>query len=207
MLTCVDLVSGELLWKQAMFEDPAKENLIFGMTGSPLVIQDMVVVTPGVGNGGSTIAYSVETGVEKWRTGNDQASYASPIAASVCGEFQILSFNGAGLRAISLDGRELWLQPWVTQGDSRVNVAQPIVLGSNDTDLQSESKIVISSGYDRGTGLLNITRIGETWNSEVLWESKQLKSKLSNIVVHDQHVFGLDNGILACIALKDGERN
>ena len=213
VLTCVDLNTGNLVWKQSVFEDPA-QNLVFGMTGSPLVLHDKVVVTPGAGVGASAIAYFLETGTEAWRCGDDQASYASPVAATLCGQPQILSFNGAGLRSYGLDGQLQWLQPWVTQGDSRVNVAQPIVLehselgtpGGREKGENAWAKILISSGYDKGTALVKVTRTDGGWNPEILWESKLLKSKLSNFVVHQNYAYGLDNGILVCIDLANGER-
>ena len=68
------------------------------------------------------------------------------------------------------------------------------------------AKILISSGYDKGTALLKITRNDVSWTSEVIWESSQLKSKLSNFVVFKNHAYGLDNGLLTCIDLNDGER-
>ena len=214
IVTCVDFATGELIWKQSVFADSKTQNLIFGMSGSPLVIQDLVIVTPGAGLGAATIAYSAKTGDEVWRSGDDQASYASPTAATLCGQTQILSFNGAGLRSYGLDGKELWLQPWITQGESRVNVAQPILLGQGDIDqpwsgnddTESWAKILISSGYDKGTALLKVSHDDTGWKSEILWESDQLKSKLSNLVVHRNFAYGLDNGILTCIDLANGER-
>ncbi len=214
IVTCVDFATGQLIWKQSVFTDSKKQNLIFGMSGSPLVIQDLVIVTPGAGLGAAAIAYSARTGDEVWRSGDDQASYASPTAATLCGQTQILSFNGAGLRSYGLDGKELWLQPWITQGESRVNVAQPILLGQGDIDQpwsgnddkEPWAKILISSGYDKGTALLKVSHDDTGWKSEILWESDQLKSKLSNLVVHRNYAYGLDNGILTCIDLANGER-
>lgn len=214
VLTCVNFRTGALHWKQSVFNDPVSQNLVFGMTGSPVVFEDKVVVTPGAGVGASAIAYFLETGAEAWRCGDDQASYASPVVASVCGQQQILSFNGAGLRSYGVGGQVQWLQPWVTQGDSRVNVAQPIVLGQHDLDPSPSrekedntwANILISSGYDKGTALVRVTRSNEGLTPEILWESKLLKSKLSNFVVHQRCAYGLDNGILACIDLANGER-
>ncbi len=214
ILTCVDFKTGDLLWKHSVFTDTVSQNLAFGMTGSPLVLQDKVVVTPGAGTGASAIAYFIETGKEAWRSGDDQASYASPVAASLCGRQQILSFNGAGLRSYGVDGRLQWLQPWVTQGESRVNVAEPIVLGQDETNRTASlengdnayAKIIISSGYDKGTALVKVTRSDDGWTPEILWESKLLKSKLSNFVVQQNCAYGLDNGILVCIDLANGER-
>jgi len=224
VLTCVDLKTGNLVWKQSVFDDPVTQNLLFGMSGSPLVLNGMVIVTPGAGTGGSAIAYDTDTGSEIWRCGDDPASYSSPVAMNLCGVNQILSFNGAGLRSYSEHGQSLWLQPWVTQGDSRVNVAQPMLLSSDQIDESTGSdafgnpwaKVLISSGYDKGTALLKITRTDDQritdqwttdqWTTEVIWESKQLKSKLSNFVAYENHAYGFDNGILTCIDLKNGER-
>jgi outer membrane protein assembly factor BamB len=208
ILTCIDLASGELLWKRASFADSDKQNLLFGMTGSPLVVDDQVVVTPGAGPGSAAICYSIATGKEVWRNGDDPAAYASLIEVTLCGERQLLSFNGAGLRSYDVQGNPLWLQPWLTQGEARVNVAQPVVVESNPENSQPEhgARVLISSGYDHGSALLKISRQGDQWESEVVWESKQLKSKLSNFVVFGDHIYGLDNGLLTCIDLKDGRR-
>ncbi len=208
ILTCIDLVSGELLWKRASFTDADKQNLLFGMTGSPLVFDDKVLITPGAGQGGSAICYSLATGDEVWRNGNEPAAYASPIEVSLCGERQLLCFNGAGLRSYDREGNELWLQPWLTQGEARVNVAQPVVVESNSDNTQSDESahVLISSGYDHGTALLKISRQNVRWDCDVIWEYKQLKSKLSNFIVFGNHIYGLDNGLLTCIDLTDGRR-
>jgi outer membrane protein assembly factor BamB len=206
VLSCLDLVSGQLIWRREVFDNPTLQNLQFGMSGSPLVIEDRVIVTPGAGEGSAAMAFAFENGEELWRSGNDPASYSSPMEATLCGHRQILSFNGAGLRAYDLDGRELWLQPWVTQGSSRVNVAQPIVLPASEDQPANEERIVISSGYDKGTALLRVTLIDDSWNVEVVWESSQLKSKLSSFTTFKNYAYGFDNGIFACLDLTDGQR-
>jgi len=205
IVTCLEFSTGEENWKQSVFSDPKSQNLIFGMSGSPLVIDELVVVTPGAGVGAAAIAYDMITGEMAWSSGDDPASYSSPVAATLFGRKQVLSFNGAGLRSFGLDGQNLWFQPWVTQGDSRVNVAQPMVISEKATTADSV-KVLISSGYDKGTALLNVSYVDHCWTSEVLWESKLLKSKLSSFVVHENFAYGFDNGILACIDLTNGKR-
>ncbi|MEJ7592577.1 MAG: hypothetical protein WKF77_13575 [Planctomycetaceae bacterium] len=44
------------------------------------------------------------------------------------------------------------------------------------------------------------------WKAQELWTSKALKSKFSSVVIRDNHAYGLDDGILCCIALEDGTR-
>lgn len=208
VLTCVDLESGALVWKQNLFNSPEQQNLYFGTTSSPCVIGDLVIVSPGSGPNGSAMAFHREIGTLQWSSGDDPASYASPTVATLDGVPQVLSFNGAGLRTYSLDGQLLLLHPWVTQGTSRVNVAQPIVLDQLSHE-QTDTKgtlVLISSGYDMGTSLLRIKQVDGEWTSEEIWRSSHLKSKLSNFVVHDEHIYGLDNGLLTCLRLDDGVR-
>ena len=198
-LTCIELATGNLIWRRETLKNPEEQNLLWGMSGSPLVYDGQVVVTPGAGEGGSAISFALETGNEVWRSGDDRAGYSSPIETTLCGERQLLSFNGAGLRSYAIDGTPLWLHEWLTQGESqRVNVAQPVALPNN--------RVLISSGYDNGTALLQIKRNGDEYTTDVVWLSKHLKSKMSNFIVHGDFVYGLDNGILTCIDLNDGQR-
>lgn len=206
-LTCLELTTGKLIWKRGTLPNPEQQNLLWGMSGSPLVIGDQVIVTPGAGEGSSAISYSLETGDEVWRAGDDRAAYSSPTHSQICGELQLLSFNGAGLQSYAMDGTPRWLHPWLTQGESqRVNVAQPVVLPAVSTDAADATRVLISSGYDNGTALLEIKRDGNEFKVVELWLSKNLKSKMSNFVVYGQHIYGLDNGILTCLELNDGQR-
>jgi len=207
VLTCLELTTGKLIWKRETLSNPEQQNLLWGMSGSPLVIDDQVIVTPGAGEGASAISYYLETGDELWRSGDDRAAYSSPTQSQICDERQLLSFNGAGLRSYGMDGTPRWLHPWLTQGESqRVNVAQPVVVPVDSKDTTGSTRVLISSGYDNGTALLEIRRDGEQFKVVEVWLSKNLKSKMSNFVVYGQHIYGLDNGILTCLDLNDGER-
>ncbi len=206
-LTCLELTTGKPIWVRETLSSPEQQNLLWGMAGSPLVIDDKVIVTPGAGEGASAICYSLETGEEQWHSGDDRAAYSSPTVSEICDERQILSFNGAGLRSYAVNGTPLWLHPWLTQGESqRVNVAQPVVLPVDPAVSTKSTRVLISSGYDNGTALLEIQRSGEQIKVEEVWLSKNLKSKMSNFVVYGQHIYGLDNGILTCLNLSDGCR-
>lgn len=207
IVTCIDIQSGKLRWKKQL-DDPAAHGLTFGLTCSPLIHDGRVFLTQGSNDDGSAICLSLSTGVEFWRNGNDHGSYASPMLAELGDTVQYLSFNGEGLRSYDLDGNPLWLFPWQTQGESRVNVAQPILvpMDSKNEPTSICGRVLISSGYDRGTALVEVTKDSPNWNATAVWTSNHLKSKLSNFVCQGDAVFGLDNGLLTCISLVDGRR-
>jgi len=207
LLTCLNGADGTKIWDAQTLNDPQSQNLLWGMSGSPLVIDGKVIVTPGGAAGRSIVAYDAEDGTELFSGGDDPAGYASPVQVSMAGKNIYLSFNGAGLRGFDEAGKPLWLHPWLTQGESqRVNVAQPIVLNSFDGAAENAGHVVISSGYGMGAALLRVTHEGDQWSVEEVWRSRHLKSKMSNFVQRDGFLYGMDNGIMACVDAVTGKR-
>ncbi len=204
LLNCLDAVTGELIWQQATLEDPDRDNLLWGMSGSPLLYQSWVIVSPGAGPGRSVMAFDRSSGRLAWSGGDDPAAYAAPTVLSTREGDQLLCFNGAGLRGFSFTGEPLWLAPWVTQGDrQRVNVAQPIALPA---PADAAADVLISSGYSMGAARIRVRCDQGQWSAEPLWHSRALKSKMSNFVVHDGYAYGMDNGVLTCIETQSGQR-
>jgi len=207
LLTCLDGATAKVIWEQQALADPVTQNLVWGMSGSPLVVDDAVIVTAGGSPGRSLVAYHREDGSFLWSGGDDMAAYASPLLVDLAGRPQILNFNGEGLRGHNAaDGAPLWLHPWITQGSMRVNIAQPLVVTPFAQPAANEGFVLISSGYSVGVALVRITAIGSDWQIEEVWRNKEIESKLSNLVVHENYIYGLDNGVLACVDLRDGRR-
>jgi outer membrane protein assembly factor BamB len=44
------------------------------------------------------------------------------------------------------------------------------------------------------------------WSAVALWKNRNLKPKFTNLVRRGQHVYGLDDGVLACVNLEHGNR-
>ena len=202
LLNCLVARNGDSVWARDVLKENGIENCNFGMVGSPLVTDGMVVVAPG-GKNCSLIAYDRENGSQKWASGSEAASYSSPQAAVVCGTASVLCFNGDGLACHRLDdGKQLFQVPWISNAAEKNNVCQPIVV----SDVGLETQIFISSGYGRGAALLRVSQQDDQYAVAVTWKNKLLKSKFSSVVAHNGYVYGLDNGILTCLSLTDGAR-
>jgi outer membrane protein assembly factor BamB len=39
-----------------------------------------------------------------------------------------------------------------------------------------------------------------------VWKSSQLKSKFANMIVRDGYIYGLDDGIMACLDVVTGDQ-
>jgi len=103
-LVCLDLKSGALRWEADILKE--NKNILWGMSGSPLVYEDVVVVNPGAQTaesaGRELVAYDRKSGKEKWHGGTHQAGYSSPMLATLAGRRQIVLFDGEGIGAPSL---------------------------------------------------------------------------------------------------------
>jgi outer membrane protein assembly factor BamB len=197
ILNCLDLATGQRRWRRDIVADNSAVQPAWGRSGSPLVVDDLVVVSVGAANGPGLVAYRRDSGEPAWRAGHDLASYSSPLVTTLAGIRQIVILNEASVSAHDpADGRLLWEYPWPPQ---QPTVAQPLVLPGD--------RLLLSAGYGVGSKLLHVAAGPDgTLHASPIWETTRMKAKFTNLVVHDGFVYGLDDGVLVCLDLADGER-
>jgi outer membrane protein assembly factor BamB len=197
LLNCLELASGRLLWQRSLGTDAGAEMPEWGFAGSPLVLDGLVMVSAGGAPDRSVLAYRVDSGELAWAAGSAPVSYSSPIVAELAGERQILAFNGRRITAHrAADGAVLWEYPW---GIGQPHVAVPVPVGPR--------RVVFSSGYGVGAELLEIAPQPEgSLAATRVWQSRRMKAKFANLVVRDGFLYGLDDGIFACLDLADGSQ-
>jgi outer membrane protein assembly factor BamB len=205
-LNCLDPHTGNVLWSHNALEDAGVPALQFGMSCSPLVYDKVVVVNPGGPrtslndartSGRALIAYDRLTGKQVWSAGDYQAAYASPILATIGGVRQIVIFDAVGAGGYdATTGKELWRsEQWTNQFQN--NIAQPIVL--------ADGSVFLSSGYGTGSMLFDVKKADSGWTVKTRWTApNKFKLKFNSGVRRDGCVYGLDEGILACLDLKTG---
>ena len=200
ILNCLDGTTGSRIWSTNILQDAGADNLGWGMSGSPLVFDEMVVVNPGGTDGRSVIAYHAQTGQVAWQTGTGQAAYSSPIHVTVAGVEQVVLLNGPGLEGYEANtGQPLWSFPWVVNGSGMTSLTQPVPVGAD--------RFFISSGYGQGCALLTVNITEDGFSADTVWPpNRNLKSKLSSLVLRDGFVYGLDEQVLVCLDLQNGKR-
>jgi outer membrane protein assembly factor BamB len=128
---------------------------------------------------------------------DDKQAYVSPMLVQLAGRRQLLVVTGS--RIVGLDpaaGTLLWEFPWVTEYD--INAAQPLIVG--------DRRVFISSGYGHGAALIEISAAaGGRFEVRQVWETNRMKNRFNSSVLHDGHIYGLDEGILACLDVERGE--
>ena len=195
-LRCLDDATGRLVWRTNILDDNGARNLMWGMAGAPLIVDDAVIVAPGGPNGHSVAAYDRRKGTRLWSSQNEKAGYSSPMLVTLAGREQILLFTGVGLLSVTPDrGERLWFHPWRTNAD--INAAQPLVI--------SENRVFISSGYDVGGAVLEIVPDGTGYAVREVWRNNRMKNRFAGSVLHDGFIYGLDESIMACLDAATGE--
>ena len=192
---CLDAVTGRLVWRTNILQDAGAKNLRWGMAGSPLIAGDAVIVQPGGPAGRSVVAYDRRTGKRLWTALDDQQAYVSPMQVTLLGVPQLLVVSARRLVGLSLDRRDvLWEFPWKTDHDA--SAAQPIVIG--------DQRVFYSSGYGTGAVVIELTKAGERFTVREVWRNIRMKNRQSSSVLHDGFIYGLDEGILACLDASTG---
>ena len=134
VLSCQDAGDGKPLWSIDTLKDCNAPNLKFGVSASPLVDGDNVIVCPG-GKGASIVAYRRSDGKGVWRSLDDPASYSSPIIVSRGDQRQLICVTQQGV--VSLDpqaGKLRWRSPMVDllneSSTTPVNLGDMVLAGS-----------------------------------------------------------------------------
>lgn len=190
-LVCLKTADGGEVWKKNILELAGAKNAEWGVSGSPYISGEMLLVNPGGKNGASVMALNKKNGEIIWKSGDDQAAYSTPAAMSAGGaeQFVFLTQNEiAGFAA--KDGKKVWSFPWKTK--PQVSAITPVVQG--DT--------VFVGSYDMGCALLKIT--GD--KAEKVWAGKDLRPQITTPILVDGMLYGSDQVVpLVCVDFKTGQ--
>jgi outer membrane protein assembly factor BamB len=201
LLNCLDGATGQPIWPtRDVLKDSSPSLADWGKACSPLVLEDIVVITGGADKGPSLWAYDKQTGELAWKADDaptGHKSYSSPMLAELCGVRQIVILNDNSVAGHNpKTGHQLWQHDWP---GPEPKVTQPLILPGD--------RLFVASGYGVGSALLQL-QTGENGKLRVtqLWANRNLKPKFTNVVHRDGYVYGLDEGILTCLDLETGER-
>lgn len=198
-LHCLDFATGKKIWSidtQSQFKVPKG---FFGAACSPLVEGDRVLMNIGGAGGAGLVAFDAATGKTLWTSTDQEASYSSPVAATVNGARHVFFFTRAGLVDIDpANGKVRYQFPWRARMHASVNAAAPIVIGD---------MVFVSSSYGTGAVLLQIGPGGlkQVWSSD-----DALTNHYATSVYKDGYLYGFhgrqeEGPSLRCIEFKTGK--
>ncbi len=197
-LAAIDLATRQIRWQKNILSEYGGRNIQWGISESPLLDGDRLVVTPG-GNTGTVVCLDKNTGRDIWKAvvpGQPQAGYASVVPMTVGNMKQYIAFTSKGVVGIGArDGRVLWADGTASNGTA--NCSSPVVY---------ENRVFYASGYGTGGALVQLAAVGNGVQSRVLTKTTDMKNHHGGMVVVDGYVYGTsDPGVLTCIDLRNGQ--
>lgn len=148
VLHCLQLNSGMRVWSVDTQKEFGASLGFFGLACSPLVESGLVMLNIGGSDGAGIVAFDRHSGKVRWKSTNHEASYSSPIAATIQNRRSALFFTRAGLTLLDpLTGKVRMEYLWRSRMDASVNAATPILIGD---------RVLISASYGTGASMLRI---------------------------------------------------
>lgn len=220
IVKCLDLNSGEMIWRRELLEiagwdqSQSESQIAWGRAGSPLLVNDLCILPLGGPDdptqdlqvdgvaiqGRGLIALDAATGAVRWVGGKDQISYASPIRMTLAGVDQIVIVNENSVSGHALDdGQTLWTTRWPGQSNGSANCASAVQV--------DDHSLLVGKAYGTGSAIYEITQEDGGLTVTDRWKKPGiLKTKFTHACVSGGQAFGLSDGTLECVELKDGRR-
>jgi outer membrane protein assembly factor BamB len=198
LLNCLDAATGKPHWPaRDITKDAGATPPRWGLSGSPLVVDGLVIVYAGGGAGKDLLAYRVRTGELAWGAPVGQDSYSSPQLTLIDGKRQVLFLTDRGLKAVEpATGELLWEHGLSMPGAPRTVQAHAL----------SPTQLVVGTLAGPGVARIDVARYGGSWKTTERWATTDLKPEFPDFVVHAGHAYGLDSGTFCCIELESGTR-
>jgi outer membrane protein assembly factor BamB len=193
-LTALDAAGGKIIWTVNVLSRYRGSNIGWGLSESPLVLADRVLVQAG-GRGAAIVALRKTDGSEIWRSQSDEPGYASGVLQQIGPIRSAVFFTAERALGIDVaDGRLLWSYDRVA--NRTANIATPIV--RND-------RVFLSSDYGTGAALLAVTADGPTVSARELYFSNEMRNHHASSVLIGEYLYGFSSSILTAMHFDTGK--
>jgi len=192
-LVCAQVSDGKVVWQKSLTSDLGGKLQDWGYTESVLIVDNLVVCTPGGGKG-TLAALKKDTGELAWQSGElkDNAQYSSPILAVHNGKPQIVQLVMTKVFGVDpANGKVLWTQDF----PGRVAVIP--------TPIYHDGHVYVTAGY--GVGCM-LVKLGADNTASIAYENKVMKNHHGGVIRVGDHLFGHSEGPgWVCQNFKTGE--
>lgn len=193
-LYCFSKETGLPLWHHNLMDDFGRELTSWGVSQSPLIYKDFVIVAPQAERAG-VVAYHKTSGELAWKSRQlaGHPFHASPTLAGFGGVDQVIVISPNDRRdslktheVVAFDagsGEELWRY---TGLKSFATITPAVVIDDNRLFLTDCS---YNGGYDPVSVMLEITKPGDDFQVKELFLTEEAGSKMHPAVLYENHLY------------------
>ncbi len=202
-MKCFDAVSGDVQWEHDLASEYNVRMPIWGITGAPLVYDDLVIQIAAGADDACVVAFDLATGKERWHAIDERAGYSAPILIRQGDQDVVVCWTGESVTGLApKTGDKLWSIPMLPR-NMPIGVPTPVV---------QDEFLFVSSFYD-GSMLIRLDL--EKPAAEKVWHRIGIDEKntdalhcmISTPILKGDHIYGVDSyGELRCLDRETGDR-
>lgn len=199
---CINAETGKVLWQKDLNTEYEINMPIWGISSTPLIIDEKIIVHVSGSNNASVVAFNKDNGNEIWRNLDDRAGYSAPILIEKDGKQVVVNWTEHSLSGLNVEtGEVYWRFPWQT--GSGMSIATPVLY---------DDHIFVSAFY---SGSLLIKLGDDYTTAEKVWQrsgeserkTDALHCVMNTPVIIDNFIYGVDSyGELRCLEFATGDR-
>jgi outer membrane protein assembly factor BamB len=200
ILTCWEADSGSQKWQHNLLQDYNAANLFFGVSTSPMVVGDLLLVMVG-GKNASIVALEKKSGKPRWQVGSDKAAYASPMLTTQGNKQLAVFLTAAHLLAVDpQEGKIVWEAP-----------LRDLLSESSSTPVRASDYLFATSVTYGGVLYKLVEKEGRP-NVDRVWHERKLTCYFGTPIAIGDHLYAVTGSLrqppqanLHCVEIKTGK--
>jgi outer membrane protein assembly factor BamB len=205
-LVCISK-EGKIIWSVNYYQKYGATPPRFGISESPLAVDNKVIATPG-GIKAAMVAFNSDNGQVVWETPsiNEGTQYVSPLLIEEGSRKLIVTVTTGHIIGVNpADGKMLWKFNYESANDVQTGRRNHI-----NTPLYRDGHLVAANGYEQ-----TAVKIKINWNGsdpELVWKNRDLTPHVGGMVLTGNHIYSTthDNnsqGRWICVDWTTGKTN
>lgn len=182
-LSCVS-ATGKILWKVNVFEKYKSPVPRFGISESPVVVDNKVIVTPG-GNIATMVAFNVDNGNVVWESesSKEETQYVNPLLIERGGKKIIISHTPTWIIGVNAaDGKIIWKFNFKS-----VNANPQDGRNYIQTPIYKDGYLFAANGYGQTAAKI---RIFDDRDPELVWKNPEFNPHVGGMVLIGNYLYG-----------------
>ncbi len=183
-MTCVSR-EGKVVWSVNFFRKYEAKTPQFGISESPLVVDDKVIGTPG-GSIASMVAFNTDNGEVVWEAPsiNEGTNYVNPLLVEQNGMKIIVTLTDGHIIGVNAaDGRMIWKFDYEGQNAERKDGRAHI-----NTPIYRNGYIFAANGYGQVSVKIRVNTDGS--EPELIWKNPDINPHMGGMVLVDNYIYG-----------------
>jgi hypothetical protein len=182
-LACVTK-DGKIAWSVNYYKKYSAEIQEFGISESPLVVDNKVIATPG-GNKASMVAFNIENGNVVWETPpfNEGTQYTNPLLIEDKGMKVIVTHTVTYIIGVNAaNGKLLWKFNFAAVNDDKRGGRNYI-----QTPLYRDGFVFAANGYGQTAAKIKINFDGS--EPTLVWKNPQINPHVGGMVLIGNYIY------------------